>query len=123
MKKEHNNKVVDNKIFNPQFQKRVMDIIDQNEVIRSTIAIKEALLQAQKEIQKHKMHYEELNCALYLYQKYKKYASIQIEINMIGEAAHKAIEHLKDLPNRKNKIVERNKRKITKPQEIIGKNT
>ena len=48
MKKEHNNKVVDNKIFNPQFQKRVMDIIDQNEVLRSTIATQEVLLHAQQ---------------------------------------------------------------------------
>ena len=48
IEKELNNRIVDNERFIRPLQKRVMDIIDQNEVIRSTIAIKEALLQAQQ---------------------------------------------------------------------------
>ena len=58
IEKELNNRIVDNERFIRPLQKRVMDIIDQNEVIRSTIATQEALLHAQQEKEKHKWHYE-----------------------------------------------------------------
>ena len=38
MEKEQNIKLVDKEIFIQQIQKRVMDITDQNAVLRSTIA-------------------------------------------------------------------------------------
>ena len=65
---------------------------------------KEALLRAQQEIEKQKRYCEESNSALDLLQKYKKYTSIQREINMIREAAHNTIDHLKDLFNENKKI-------------------
>ena len=48
-------------------------------------------------------------------------ASIQREINMIREAAHNTIVHLKDVLNKKKKIVERYKRKLIESQQDIGK--
>ena len=61
------------------------------------------LIDKHQEIEKHKRHCEELNSALDLSQKYnKKDASIQREINMIREAAHNTIGHLKDLLNETN---------------------
>ena len=72
-----------------------------------------------QEIEKHKKHCEELNSDLDLSQKYnKKYASIQREINMIRD--QNTIGHLKDLLNKKNKIVDRYKRKLIEAQQNIG---
>ena len=65
-----------------------------------------------QEIKKYKRHHEELKSALDLFKKYKTYASIQSEINMIREAAHNTIGHLKDILYKKNKIVERYKKKL-----------
>ena len=59
MEKQKNNKVVDKESFIQQLQKRVMDLIYQNEVLRSTITTQEALLHAQQEIEKQKRHYEQ----------------------------------------------------------------
>ena len=42
----------------------------------------------------------------------KKYASIQREINMIREAEHNNIVHIKYILNKKNRIVEWHRRKI-----------
>ena len=78
------------------------------------------LIDKHQEIDKHKRHCEELNSAVDLLQKYKRYASIQREINMIREAAQNTIGHLKDLLNKKNKIVERYKRKLIEAQQNIG---
>ena len=50
-------------------------------------------------MEKHKGRYEELNGALDLSQKYKKYAAIKYEINMIRESAHNTIGNLKYLLN------------------------
>ena len=79
------------------------------------------LIDKHQEIEKHKRHCEELNSALDLSQKYnKKDASIQREINMIREAAQNTIGHMKDFPNKKNKMVERYKRKLIESQQDIG---
>ena len=49
-----------------------------------------------QEIKKYKRHHEELKSALDLFKKYKTYASIQSEINMIREASQNTIGHIKD---------------------------
>ena len=79
------------------------------------------LIDKHHEIEKRKRHFEELNSALDLSQKYNKNdASIQREINMIRKASQNTIGHLKYLLNKKNKIVERYKRKLLEVQQDIG---
>ena len=58
MEKEKNYKVVWKERFIQQFQNRVMDLMDQNEVLRSTITRKEALLNEQTEIENNRRNYE-----------------------------------------------------------------
>ena len=72
MEKEKNYKVVWKERFIQQFQNRVMDLMDQNEVLRSTITRKEALLNEQTEIENYRRNYEQLNSALYLLHKSTK---------------------------------------------------
>ena len=78
------------------------------------------MLRAQQEIKKQKRNYEELKSALHLLQKYKKYALIQSEINMIREAEQNTIDHIKDLLNENNKIVWRHKRNLIESQQNMG---
>ena len=70
--------------------------------------------------EEHNSNHEELNSALDLLQKYKRDASIQREINMIREAAHNIIVHIKYILNEKNKLFERHKRNIIESQQTMG---
>ena len=51
----------------------------------------------------------------------QKNDSIQREINIVREASHITIGHLKDTPNKKNKIVERYKRELIEDKQNMGK--
>ena len=54
----------------------------------------------------------QLNRDLDLSHKYKKYASIQREINMVKKDEQNNTGHIEGTPNLKNKIVEKYKRKL-----------